>query len=418
MADLTKERETLRSMIRSLIVSSNKFPGGLSAKYIDRDYRLIVGSPVPYWTFGYNSLEDLLIDMPDVVEPMQDSEGYLVFRGVITANIHHIADLISRTKPKTNNRLRGGRSCTRYSSPFKPYRGFQQQTALYERFFSQSKENSSVPQRSLLGQGQFQPRGQQKRVQPPFPRTYASQTHSNSCQLQKIVSPAIPSLLKQIFPLQIISPQDQSCQIISPQNIAPENDLAPAIRPVSLALMPSLPATRLMSSHTIASQNVVSTSKKIQSVLEDSEPNISSARRYLPPAISEDRFYSSYEEVACSLQQLLNVSPPHSPSFDDPSIVALSSDAPSGTVPTTILRGEIRTLLFAYPTGVPIENFPSAFGLRFGRFLDLAKIGFSSYLELIQSMPDVADVKLSPVTGDYIIRGKFGLKGRICKSSK
>jgi len=88
MSDLDKCKKYLRSI---LLASKGGVPGAqVVAKYKD-----IVGEPVPYRRFNFNSLEEFLQSIPDVCRITVRGREVVVV-GVETAETKHIKDLIQR----------------------------------------------------------------------------------------------------------------------------------------------------------------------------------------------------------------------------------------------------------------------------------------------------------------------------------
>jgi len=85
---------------------------------------------------------------------------------------------------------------------------------------------------------------------------------------------------------------------------------------------------------------------------------------------------------------------------------------PARPVPQTnsseyhILRGQIQGLLYGYKGGIRLSKFLEAFAKRFGHFLNLSNIGFTSVRELLESMKDIVDVQASG--DDFIVQSKVG----------
>jgi len=74
-----------------------------------------------------------------------------------------------------------------------------------------------------------------------------------------------------------------------------------------------------------------------------------------------------------------------------------------------ILRGRVQGLLYAYPSGMKLSQFMEAFALRFGHYINLCDIGFTSIRELLESMDDIASLKpLASDDDDFIVSSKLG----------
>lgn len=80
---------------------------------------------------------------------------------------------------------------------------------------------------------------------------------------------------------------------------------------------------------------------------------------------------------------------------------------PMNVMPTVpaLLRGQIRELLFAYPSGLLGSNFDLAFSRRFGQQLNHNRMGFNTQLDLLKSINDIVEVELL-ATGGYKLHGR------------
>ena len=73
-----------------------------------------------------------------------------------------------------------------------------------------------------------------------------------------------------------------------------------------------------------------------------------------------------------------------------------------------ILRGKIQGLLYAYKDGIKLSKFPEAYAMRFGQYIDVFNVGFTSVNELLESMNDIIDIKPLAAGDDFIMQSKFG----------
>ncbi|KAF8792258.1 Tudor domain-containing protein 7A [Argiope bruennichi] len=65
---------------------------------LTRDYKDLLGTPIPFRELGYNSLEAFIQDIPDVISLKRNREGLFMAEGVADAATAHIASLVSRQK--------------------------------------------------------------------------------------------------------------------------------------------------------------------------------------------------------------------------------------------------------------------------------------------------------------------------------
>ena len=65
MTDISEKKDKAKKEIRALLLSTNL---GLTPNELKKDYLDLVGPPLPGENFGYNSFEDFIKDIPDVVQ--------------------------------------------------------------------------------------------------------------------------------------------------------------------------------------------------------------------------------------------------------------------------------------------------------------------------------------------------------------
>ena len=92
MEELKKKTE---AMLRAVLISS---PRGIPLRRVDREYKSITFSPIPFTQLGFRNLEDYLRSIPHVASFTRDSDGELVLRGVASEADKHVAKLISKQK--------------------------------------------------------------------------------------------------------------------------------------------------------------------------------------------------------------------------------------------------------------------------------------------------------------------------------
>ena len=63
MTSLARKREEIRKLLRSVLLPNKK---GLLLTDLEKEYRGMTGSPVPYRGLGYSSVLSMLLDMKDV----------------------------------------------------------------------------------------------------------------------------------------------------------------------------------------------------------------------------------------------------------------------------------------------------------------------------------------------------------------
>lgn len=117
MTDIVELREKVAVDIRSLLLST---PIGLTAKQLRDDYHSFVGRTLPYRELGYYGVEDMVKDMPDVVQVSWQA-GQMILKAVVNEETKRIASLVSRQRlsdkaKKEQRRRRMGCSSGQHSA--------------------------------------------------------------------------------------------------------------------------------------------------------------------------------------------------------------------------------------------------------------------------------------------------------------
>ncbi|BFG04627.1 uncharacterized protein DMAD_03547 [Drosophila madeirensis] len=99
--DRTEQLGVVKKMVHSVLVSS---PQVMSLLQLNRDYREMVGTDVPYHQLGYKDLEHFLRSLPDIVQ-VTGSGHMAIVRPVATAESAHIQKFVKCQK-KTTRRPR------------------------------------------------------------------------------------------------------------------------------------------------------------------------------------------------------------------------------------------------------------------------------------------------------------------------
>ena len=88
--------ETIKKELRSILLAC---PHGVNGvRQLDREYRNIVGQPLPYRSIGFSDLESMVRSMPDVMTSRKGSDGEWVIRGVADESTQHIANLVAKQR--------------------------------------------------------------------------------------------------------------------------------------------------------------------------------------------------------------------------------------------------------------------------------------------------------------------------------
>ena len=92
MEELKKKTE---AMLRAVLISS---PRGVPLRRLDREYKSITFSSIPFQEMGYHSLEHYIKGIPKVAMLTRDVDGEFVVKGVASESDQHVAKLIAKQK--------------------------------------------------------------------------------------------------------------------------------------------------------------------------------------------------------------------------------------------------------------------------------------------------------------------------------
>ncbi|XP_055939248.1 tudor domain-containing protein 7A-like [Argiope bruennichi] len=161
-------QELKESVLLNLRSVTQSCKGGVPLYRLERDYKDLLGTPIPFRELGYNSLEAFIQDIPDVISLKRNREGLFMAEGVADAATAHIASLVSRQKQakpsvkgsrktyfskgrggfSSRYRPRGGRSSYGSSSsvPLQPSgKAYKQDKVSYENHSKNSVPTSKSP---------------------------------------------------------------------------------------------------------------------------------------------------------------------------------------------------------------------------------------------------------------------------------
>jgi len=75
--------------------------GGVPVKNLNRDYKMLAGSEIPYQKLGYQTLEQFLKSVPDVSLSL-DHGGEVILKALPTKSTAHLAAMVSKQKSASN----------------------------------------------------------------------------------------------------------------------------------------------------------------------------------------------------------------------------------------------------------------------------------------------------------------------------
>ncbi|CAI5776412.1 Tudor domain-containing protein 5 [Podarcis lilfordi] len=97
MSDQERLMNSMKKVVRSLLTPVKE---GLTPMELNKEYKSMIGEPLPFRALGYRSVMELVMDMPDVVSICPSGNGNTVLRAIPDESTELIASLVARQKSK------------------------------------------------------------------------------------------------------------------------------------------------------------------------------------------------------------------------------------------------------------------------------------------------------------------------------
>ena len=99
---MEEQKKKTEAMLRAVLISS---PRGVPLRRLDREFKSITFSSIPFREIGHVSLESYIRSIPNVASLTKDLDGELVVKGVASESDKHVARLIAKQrKPKKRSK--------------------------------------------------------------------------------------------------------------------------------------------------------------------------------------------------------------------------------------------------------------------------------------------------------------------------
>lgn len=96
--DVSELRDKTKKALRSILISA---PRGVPAKLILKDYKMVMGKELPLRSLGFQTVDEFIKSVPDVVRAAPGATGELTLFPVANAETQQIARFVaSQKKPK------------------------------------------------------------------------------------------------------------------------------------------------------------------------------------------------------------------------------------------------------------------------------------------------------------------------------
>lgn len=92
---MEEQKKKTEAMLRAVLISS---PRGVPLRRLDREYKSITFSSIPFQEMGYHNLEHYIKSIPNVAVLTRDVDGEFVVKGVASESDKHVAKLIAKQK--------------------------------------------------------------------------------------------------------------------------------------------------------------------------------------------------------------------------------------------------------------------------------------------------------------------------------
>lgn len=99
---MEEQKKKTEAMLRAVLISS---PRGVPLRRLDREFKSITFSSIPFREIGHASLESYIRSIPNVASVTKDLDGEMVVKGVASESDKHVAKLIAKQKkPKKRSK--------------------------------------------------------------------------------------------------------------------------------------------------------------------------------------------------------------------------------------------------------------------------------------------------------------------------
>ena len=99
---MEEQKKKTEAMLRAVLISS---PRGVPLRRLDREFKSITFSSIPFREIGHASLESYIRSIPNVASLTKDLDGEMVVKGVASESDKHVAKLIAKQKkPKKRSK--------------------------------------------------------------------------------------------------------------------------------------------------------------------------------------------------------------------------------------------------------------------------------------------------------------------------
>ncbi|XP_066480631.1 tudor domain-containing protein 5 [Tiliqua scincoides] len=372
MSDQERLINLLRKEVRSLLTTIKE---GLTPLQLERDYRSMIGEPLPFRALGYQSIMELLVDMPDVVKICRSADGSVILKAIADESTKDIASLVARQKNKPKAQLLKARSNVG-GGPV---------------FHSRLPQVPSLPRRG--------------HVPPTLPAVVKN-------ELKELLksSPVLLSDFEKAFlqrfgrTFEFVRYGFYSMREVL--NAASDIITVEQTRAGSLLTLKKRPSPK--HPEKLPKCNVMSKRDKTKQTLTTTVPKPAAKTHQTTPQTTEvQSLISSQESTTLILQQELVETPlvrssARMKQLEKEMKETLVQKGPGETI-SSELKEKIKTIAAQHPEGLLISKLPGEFEAHFKEVLPVRKLGFLNLMEFVGVLNDILHIECKEGEQDWLI---------------
>ncbi|XP_061490223.1 tudor domain-containing protein 5 isoform X4 [Rhineura floridana] len=376
MSDQERLMNSLKKEMRSLLTPVKE---GLTPCMLEKEYRAMIGEPLPFRALGYHSVMELVMNMPDVVDICPSGNGTSILKAIPDESTEKIASLVARQRNRSKLHLSRERSIF----SFHPR----------SRFVLPQGPHISLPRRG--------------RVHPTLPAVVKS-------ELKELLSSS-PVLLSdfnkafiQRFGRKFDFLRYGFFSILEVLNAASDIITVVQTRAGSLLILKESPSLKKQPEKLPERKAVIPSNKTKQTLpttlpapavkILSSTPALPMSNQSSPPSQESDTLVVLLKPVETPVVR----TDERMKQLEKEMQIVLAQKGPGGTI-SSELKGKIKTIVAQHPEGLLISKLPGEFEVLFKETLPVRKLGFLNLMELVGALSDVLHIECKEGEQDWLI---------------
>ncbi|XP_033006965.1 tudor domain-containing protein 5 [Lacerta agilis] len=370
MSDQERLMNSMKKVVRSLLTPVKE---GLTPIELNKEYKSMIGEPLPFRALGYHSVMELVMDMPDVVSICPSGNGNTVLRAIPDESTELIASLVARQKSKSKPYLSRGKP--KFSFPAGPCSGLPQPPRI------------SLPRRG--------------RVPPTLPAVVKSEL-KELLRSSPVLLPGFDKAFSRHFGRKFDFMRFGFFSMLEVLNAA--SDIITVVQTRAGSLLTLKPPIKeklpeckaVIPSH--KTKQTLPTPLPAPAVKKPSTPALPMDNQNPPPSQESDALVVELKPVETPLVR----TDERMKQLEKEMQIALSQKGPGGTI-SSELKEKIRTIVVQHPEGLLVSKLPGEFELHFKEILAVKKLGFLNLMELVGALSDVLHIECKEGEQDWRI---------------